>query len=85
MSDIASAIRVSEISRDVHVIENRRSLTRRADAQPLAGSAIRGGVHPCSWFLLPQADVCSDICHHGLRIAQRHTCSFSLVQKPAGP
>jgi hypothetical protein len=41
-SGIASAVRVSEISRDGHVIENRQGLTRGADAQPLAGSANPG-------------------------------------------
>jgi hypothetical protein len=41
-SGIASAVRVSEISRDGHVIENRQGLTRGADAQPLAGSANLG-------------------------------------------
>ncbi len=41
-SGIASAIRVSAIFRDGQVMENRQRLTRRADAQPLAGSAYLG-------------------------------------------
>jgi hypothetical protein len=37
-SGLASAIRVFAILRDGHAIEDKQGWTRRADAQPLAGS-----------------------------------------------